>query len=171
MNKYKVLCENEIHHLGLDGDGEVHILNHDIEEEETLDAMGLPVSECFYLYQRLITDIDNALVCSVESEHRPDWINLCLDAGADIHYRNNFMLRIACTWGDYPVARVLVERGANVNCQSEFTIGDSDKTQYYMQTPLYNARLHQNEQIVSLLKEAGATNWGGSRTEWHDEDS
>jgi len=53
MKTYEVECCGHIHRIGLDKDGELYLLDHDIEEEEALAEMGIETSECFGIVRDL----------------------------------------------------------------------------------------------------------------------
>ncbi len=81
--------------------------------------------------------------------------DLCAQTGAwhgveVTHYaQRNFMddtvLHTVCTWGNLAAAKVLVDAGADVNAK-----GDQGAT------PLFNAVMGKNAEVISLLLNAGA---------------
>jgi ankyrin repeat protein len=42
-----------------------------------------------------------------------------LSEGADVHIENDRALRIACSFGDFKIVKLLVEHGANINVVDE----------------------------------------------------
>ena len=72
-----------------------------------------------------------------------------LDAGADLRTRDgecsDTPLHVACTWGHHDIARLLIDRGADVGAQNK-----------HGRTPLHHACNYGHPDIVRLLIDRGA---------------
>jgi len=172
MRWFDVICNGDSHQIGIDRDGGIVLKNHDIEEEEALQVMGLPVSECYQHLMQLESDPNDYLeyiICfyhselipmavyagaDVRSEHgqqcmtqfamsgKEGLVRLFLESGADVHFDNEAALVEAARRGYPRIVKLLLEYGANAKA---ITPGD-----------LYNIYDKPFYEVHRLLAGAGA---------------
>jgi len=171
MKTYKVACEGEHHHLGLDDYKKLHLLNHDIEEEETLLHLGDYTSTCYRIMQELLSDPNKALESAhfqnsveliklavsfgaTDPAQRPscvDWailvsspaiLEYLISTGVNV-LESTYALPWAAEQGNTPIVKLLLNAGCNVNTPSN-------------EPPLKRAFLNQQFGIIPLLIDAGA---------------
>ena len=98
------------------------------------------ISNASYLDKQLIEAVRNGNISRVES---------LLDRGADVNVRAGYYgwtpLMVAVYYGHPDIAKLLIERGANVNARDR-----------YGHTPLAFAKHHGKKEIIKLLENAGA---------------
>jgi len=117
MKAYKIECQGEIHEIGIDRDGGVHLLNHDIEEEETLCLLGEKPSECF----RIVHSSGEVLVEAIAARDI-GIVDLAMAVGADLGEkcgmdmfgaRRVHPLTLAASKGFVDIVSMLLQAGAN----------------------------------------------------------
>jgi len=153
VKTYSINCGKDKHLIGLDDDGVLHLIDHDIEEEETQEAFGDTTSECYQAYKLLLTSPKDALVISVNHGFT-DMIQLCLDIGADIHYDNDAPLLAACHEKRLNVVKMLVEAGANVNAHK--IVRQEGPMVMIQISAVRTARHRSTPEVVEYLKSVGA---------------
>ena len=73
------------------------------------------------------------------------WYGVEISSIKQRNFMGDTVLHTVCSWGDVDAARLLVSSGADVN-----SVGDQGAT------PLFNAIIGKNYEVVSLLLDAGA---------------
>jgi len=157
VKTYEIICGRECHLLGVDNDGKLHLLNHNIDEEETLRMMGEAPCACYKFYLDAQTNLDSHFL-SVNSKGHTSLIRCCLDLGADIHACNDEALRLACETGSPKLVRILVEQGANIHAihNSTAIVRTKEGEEFAVGTPLTLAIKRNHSEIMHILVDAGA---------------
>lgn len=81
-----------------------------------------------------------------ECQETASWFNIEISS---INQKNDFQdtpLHTVCTWGDIESVKTLLDAGADIN-----SIGDQGAT------PIYNAIISENEDLVKYLLKHGAS--------------
>jgi len=112
-----VVCGDDEHELELDNDGELHMLHHDIEEEEALKVMGLPTSRCFRLLNELERDPEFILIGAAK-RNEYHLAMLAIQYGANVRVAGEAAIVFAAKNGNFPLAKALVEKGSNPNTRA-----------------------------------------------------
>jgi len=114
MATYKITCGNAIHRIERGDDGRMSLLNCNMGEEETLDAMGLPTSACYQTYHALIAEPEIILE---QASHlgQVDMVKLALACGAYVGTRFCSPITRAAEGGHAGTIDVLAQNGADVN--------------------------------------------------------
>jgi len=145
MKTFKVPCGMEMHQIGVDEEGTIHLCDHDIDEEETAYAMGDRASRCFQLLIRmeqepewLLSETvhnrlearlgilaaagldlgmkDGELLHLAARTNWPEGVKILLDAGVNPDIKHGIALRTAAEEGYIDVVRHLLEHDADVHC-------------------------------------------------------
>jgi len=66
---YTILCEEGKHQVRIDRNKGIQLSHHDINEEETLEAMGLPTSQCFNLAKTTYDDLEQLHDIAIRSDN------------------------------------------------------------------------------------------------------
>jgi len=167
-------CGGNTHQIGLDENGQLHLLDHDIEEEETLKLMGLETSCCYNTYYHLVDNPDAVLVVAAMKDDA-DLICMAVSCGADVDTSEAIALRNAVYRRKPSTIKVLLEEGATslsaalntainhsfkeiVELLLEFGADPDLVTEYssVKSTPLANAAANGSVEIVRMLLDAGA---------------
>jgi len=120
MKIFNIECGGKIHKIGIDEHGCIQMLHHDYEEEEVFRAMGLEVSKCFDMVDRLQSSPNMTLLqgaCWQDLQ----LVEMALLAGADPdtkEYKTS-PLWFAQSNGSVPLVKLLVDAGVNLADQSE----------------------------------------------------
>jgi len=81
MKTYSIECSGEVHRIGLDDEGVLQLLDHDIEEEEASCMMGDKGSNCYRVLNGVKRNPIKWMMVAVAN----DWDEierLCIDLGA-----------------------------------------------------------------------------------------
>jgi len=141
METYEIECSGEIHEIGVDDEGCIHLLNHDVEEEETNAMLGDEVSSCYEMLDCLLhwpqeclwdaahagnlEHVKLAVACRADLYGKDclvlqlaaangylEVVKYCIDKGIDFHKDNQLVLRRAIDGKNYEVAEYLLKLGA-----------------------------------------------------------
>jgi len=107
-------CGGEQHRIGIDSAGCLVLLDHDIEEEETLYELGDSISECYKLVRKLESKPSTILVQATVDKD-VELARLAIEHGADVHYLDNQAIKTAANNGDIELVALLIKQGANIN--------------------------------------------------------
>jgi len=108
----KCKCGETLHEIALDDDGNLHLLNHDLEEEEALAAMGLETAECYNTYKR-IHECSDDILCAAAVEGNIEMAHIAIASGADVDCGNSQPMRYAASYGRIEMIQWLLDKGAN----------------------------------------------------------
>jgi len=140
-------CDGQDHRIGMTDDGELVLLDHDLDEEETLHVMDLGASFCFeclhdfrdnptyMLWQASsckdtgvfamaiaaganVRLNDDDILKRMSMNGRTEYVRQLLDAGANVHAGGEESLIIAGREGHTEVVRLLLGAGADVSVQN-----------------------------------------------------
>lgn len=142
MKKYKITCSHETHHIGLDSEGNVHLLNHDIEEQETFEAFGEEISNCYKVVRDLEDDAYQVLLDASMAGYLP-LVELAVDYADFTTRQLSRALSDAATFDDdVEIVKYLHEAGGNVN--------------HHQGEPIVMASANSNVLVVEYLIANGA---------------
>jgi len=158
MKVFTIECCGEEHRIGLDEDGKRHLLDCDLEEEEAREVLGEEPSQCYRMYGATNSDCVNQSLCNFVCNGDAKKICLCLNLGADVHWNHNEALRLAIMGCDLNTAKLLIDRGANVNDSRKVMLWGSPAgySSNAWVSILEEAQRYGPLEMVKLLKEAGA---------------
>lgn len=112
MKTADVACSGDIHEIGIDEDGDLHLLDHDIDEEETFYHLGVDVSDCYQFIYQLQVDPGKVLVRAAK-ENDYDIVELALLAGANANTHAGLALLRAMQNDNLKMVKLLVEHGVS----------------------------------------------------------
>jgi len=152
MKTYKVQCQDKIHRVGVDDEGCIHLLDHDIEEEETNYSLGGDCSRCFAVL-KAVEQLDEGRFSNAVAEGDLDIVRLYLDAGFDIDYADGYTVHLAIIHSNSDIVEHLIKCGVDVN--GSFGVIDINGSKKPL-SHLSLARRCGDERIAKLLEDAGA---------------
>jgi len=123
---FEIPCMNEIHHIGLNDEDCLHLLDHDVEEEETLHALGENTSHCFHLLLRLERRPTHELMIAAAGGWY-DVAELCLHCGGDPREKNNWAMRLADNNGHKALSGLLLRHITKLNALDMARMGWREK--------------------------------------------
>jgi len=141
MQYCHVKCADKNHRIGLSNDGELSLLDHDIEEEETLHEMGLETSHCFELMVQM-RDNPGGILSFATDACLPELAEFALCCGADINRNLSRCIRIAARDSHSEIVELAIKYGADIHLYNDAALRD--------------ALLNGCVQTVELLLDAGA---------------
>jgi len=116
IKTFEVECNGSYHRIQVDDNDELHLLDHDIDEEETLYELGGKVALCYHILLRLEKDPDDILtVASAKGD--TSIVSLALAVGANVQAYNNEALRSSAREGHSDVVSQLLQAGADANAR------------------------------------------------------
>jgi len=175
MKTFSIECSGDKHNVILNDDGSFALIHHDIEEEETLDALGDNTSKC-YQYIKTIQQPSGAssLLVILAMENDVDTMRILLDMGfADVHYKIEEPLCQAACSGKDDAVKLLLEHGADIH-HADFGLtyaaahghastvrilldAGADPNIFHYTSSLVQAANAGHAEIVKMLLEAGAS--------------
>ena len=83
-------------------------------------------------------------------------VTLAIQAGADVHAKNDYALRYASMYGNLPVVKVLVKAGADVHAADDDALRSASASHADNDYALRRASMYGHLSIVKVLVKAGA---------------
>jgi len=160
MKLYEITCGTCKHQIGLNEKGSLHLLDHDIEEEETLVMMGVKPCRCYDTLLKLESGVNSAFLQGA-FENDIELTRICIGLGADVHYMENEALYYACRFGYLGMVKTLIQHGADVNRPYKFSLNCRNyqgvKTSHHSVNILKASKDCRHQEVVQYLTELGAS--------------
>jgi len=151
MKLYETCCGDETHRISIDDNGVFHLLDHDLEEEETLKELGGDTPWCLTLVNALSTCPDGCLFAAAESGDLA-LAKIAIDSGAKIAHESRNALLSAVTKNNVNIVKYFLSEACDVN--------------YGNYHPLSAAVYYGYIEIVELLLNAGAKIADTNTSDW-----
>jgi len=150
VKTYEIECGGELHEIGLDDEGCLHLLNHDIEEEEASCLLGEgDCSRCFKVL-RAVEQLNVEDFCNSIRKEEIEIARLFVDAGFEFDYASGHPLHLAIICCSANVVEFLIECGADVNRHIYTDNGIVPLSH------LAVAQYYRDERVIKALEDAGA---------------